>query len=149
MSVYADWKEVSRDNQIDSTDSETIGGYLGNLPDLQQYLLGFELSRPDKVVVNHLKVEYATMKWENDENCQVNDPDSMYQIYLKHVEYDSYWTETPSQINHGTLSQNLIISPCSIMPIPFPLPDPIPGPIPGPTNMVKTKITFNNHTKTL
>ena len=73
MSVYAEWKEINRFNTINSSDPETIGFELGYLPALQQQLLGFELSRSDKLVVSHLLIEYTTMKWENDDYCQVKD----------------------------------------------------------------------------
>ena len=153
MSVYAEWKEVDRFTTVDSGDADVIGNYLGYLPELQQQLLGIELSRPDKIVVSHLMVAYTSMQWENDEFCQVEDPTSVGNQYLTKIEFDSYWAANPSVIEHGTLHQfSLVISPCGLIPMPFPFPDTDTtdtGPIPLPSNMVKTTFTFNNHVKTL
>ena len=111
-SVHAEWKIVSN-YTIDTSDPDSIGWSFEHFPSLSNLLVGFELSRPSKLVVTHLTGQASVMRWVNDDNCTVSSRVKIKQRTVTVVDFDSYWTDNPNEISHGFIHE-YISPPCHI-----------------------------------
>ena len=80
---------------------------------LRNFLNGMNFVFPHKIVLTHLSGHIDSMQWENDENCQVPNPEAVEKYMLTNVDYDYYWSDKPDEITHGFGHEWLMYNPCN------------------------------------
>ncbi len=112
FAARADWEVVETIVDVDTKDAKVIALYLiDSFPEIQNQLVARELTNTSKMVVNHLSGSIRVVKWKNDSNCQVPDPDKLPTIKTMDVFAGFYWLDTPGQ-PHGEMIRTGLLMPC-------------------------------------
>lgn len=113
-SLYAGWVATNVYTLEDTNQPLYIATAIErDFESLRNFLVGVSFVFPHKTVLTHLSGRIDSMQWENDENCQVPNPEAIKKYRLTNVDFDSYWTDKPDEINHGFMHEWILNStPC-------------------------------------
>lgn len=105
-SLHADWVTTNV-YTLDDTDEPAYIAFAieKKFESLRNFLVGLNFVYPHKAVLTSLSGRIDLIKWENDENCQVPNPESLATFTLTNVDFDSYWTDKPEEIEHGFMRE--------------------------------------------
>lgn len=115
FSLHADWVTTNIYTLDDTDEPFYIATAIErDFVSLRNFLVGLNFAYPHKAILTQLSGRIDSVKWENDETCQVPNPEVIESFILTNVDFRSYWSDKPEEIDPGFMHEFLIYSnPCN------------------------------------